>query len=132
MPRKTLKERRERDATQNTPVRIQELQGKLDGSEDADSIMMSILEVFTETEWVPEPGKYYTFLYIAKSPDITYDEHPLIACMEVLRWGFKGLNFHWGTMRNYTWQEVVGALHVVNNDEIEYLRELPYAKYRTK
>ena len=41
------------------------------------SIMMSILEVFTETEWVPEPGKYYTFLYIAKSPDITYDEQPL-------------------------------------------------------
>ena len=56
--------------------RTEELQEKLDGSEDADSIMMSILEVFTETEWVPEPGKYYTFLYIAKSPDITYDEHP--------------------------------------------------------
>jgi hypothetical protein len=112
--------------------RTEELQEKLDGSEDADSIMMSILEVFTETEWVPEPGKYYTFLYIAKSPDITYDEHPLIACMEVLAWGFKGLNFHWGTMRNYTWQEVVGALHVVNNDEIEYLRSLSYAKYRTK
>ena len=132
MPRKTLKERRERDAARNTPVRIQELQGKLDGADSPDTIMMSILEVFTETEWVPEPGKYYTLLYIAKTPKITYDEHPLIACMALERWGFKGLNFHWGTMRNYTWEEVVGALHVVNNDEIEYLRSLSYAKYRTK
>jgi len=132
MPRKTLKQRRERDAVRDTPERIQELQEKLDGSDSPDTIMMSILEIFRETEWVPEPGKYYTFLYIAKTPDITYDEHPLIACMEVLKWGFKGLNFHWGTMRNYTWQEVVGSLCVVNNDEIEYLRSLPYAKYRTK
>ena len=30
--------------------RTEELQEKLDGSEDADIIMMSILEVFTETE----------------------------------------------------------------------------------
>ena len=112
--------------------RIEELQEKLDGSEDADLIMMSIIEVFTETEWVPDAGKYYTFIYIAKTPDKYYDEHPLVAVTSVEKWGFKGLNFHWGESRNYTWQEVVGALHVINNDEIEYLRSLPYAKYRAK
>ncbi len=112
--------------------RVEELQSQLDGSEDADLIMMNILEVFTETEWVPDPGKYYTFIYIAKTPDITYDEHPLVAVLGVEKWGFTGLNFHWGTQRNYTWQEVVGALHIIENNEIDYIRSLPYAKFRTK
>jgi hypothetical protein len=112
--------------------RVAELEEKIDGSEDPDLIMMSIMETFRDTQWIPEPGKYYTFIYIAKSPDKIYDEHPLIACMSLERWGFKGLNFHWGTMRNYTWQEVVGSLHVIENNEIDYLRSLDYAKYRNK
>jgi len=35
-------------------------------------------------------------------------------------------------MRNYTWQEVAGALHLVKQNEIDYLRSLPYGKIRTK
>lgn len=112
--------------------RVLELQRKLDGSENAELIMMNIMEVFTETEFIPDVGKYYTFIYLPKTLDITYDEHPLVAVTAVERWGFKGINFHWGTSRNYTWQEVVGKMHLIQNNEIEYLRSLRYAKFVTK
>lgn len=112
--------------------RVAQLKRKLDGSEDADTIMMNILEIFRESEFIPDVGKYYTFIYIPKTPDITYDEHPLVAVTDIQRWGFRGINFHWGMSRNYTWTEVVGKLHVVESNEIEYLRSLKYQKIRTK
>ena len=117
---------------QRQSSRISQLKRKLDGSEDADLIMMSIMEVFRDIEYVPDPGNYYTFIYIPKTPEITYDEHPLVAVTEIQRWGFRGFNYHWGMMRNYTWQEVAGALHHIRPNEIDYLRSLPYGKIRTK
>ena len=111
--------------------RTEELQDKIGELDDADDIMMSIMEVFSETEIVPDAGNYYTFVYNAKTPGV-YDEFPLVAVTYVDRWGFKGINFHWGTSRNYTWNEIVGYLHIVQNDEIDYLRSLPYAKFKTK
>jgi len=112
--------------------RVEQLKRKLDGSENAELIMMNILEVFTESEFIPDVGNYYTFIYIPKTSDITYDEHPLVAVTAVERWGFKGINFHWGMSRNYTWEEVVGKMHLIRNNEIEYLRSLRYAKFVTK
>ena len=117
-----------KDIRKNSP-RVNELKKRVKGLIDPDSIMMEILEVFRETEFIPDVGKYYTFIYIAKTPNIRFDIHPLIACIDVQRWGFRGLNFHWGTVRNYTWQEVAGPLHIVRSDEIEYLRSLPYARF---
>lgn len=117
---------------QRQSSRVSQLKRKLDGSEDADLIMMSIMEVFREIEYVPDPGNYYTFIYIPKTANIQYDEHPLVAVTEIQRWGFKGFNYHWGQVRNYTWNEVAGALHLVKSNEIEYLRSLPYGKIRTK
>ena len=111
--------------------RTEELQGKIENENDPDDIMMYIMEVFSETEIIPDEGNYYTFVYNAKTPGV-YDEFPLVAVTFVDRWGFQGLNFHWGTSRNYTWMEIVGNLHVIQNDEIDYLRSLPYAKFKTK
>ena len=99
---------------------------------DPDDIMMTIMEVFREGEFVPDVGKYYTFIYSAKTKGLRYDEFPLIATLSVEKWGFRGLNFHWGTVRNYTWFEVNSRLLEVKQNEIEYLRSLPYAKFRTK
>ena len=117
-----------KDIRKNSP-RVNELKKRVKGLIDPDSIMMEILEVFRETEFIPDVGKYYTFIYIAKTPNIRFDIHPLIACIDVQRWGFRGLNFHWGTVRNYTWQEVAGPLHIIRSNEIEYLRSLPYARF---
>ena len=111
--------------------RTEELQKQIEGLNNADDIMMNIMEVFTQTELTPNAGNYYTFVYHAKTPGV-YDEFPLVAVTFVDRWGFQGLNFHWGTSRNYTWNEIVGRLHLINNDEIDYLRSLSYANFKTK
>jgi hypothetical protein len=107
--------------------RVNELKRKVKGLVASDDIMFEILSVFRETEIIPDVGKYYTFIYTAKTNDIKFDQFPLIACVDVQRWGFKGLNFHWGSVKNYTWQEVEGFLHVIENNEIDYLRSLNYA-----
>ena len=102
----------------------------IEGAEDADLIMMNILQIFNETDLVPDSGKFYTFVYQAKTPRLEYDEHPLVAVTEVFRWGFKGYNYHWRRMRRYTWAEIVGSLHVVRENEVRYLSSLPYGKKR--
>lgn len=102
----------------------------IEGAEDADLIMMNILQIFNETDLVPDAGKFYTFVYQAKTPKLEYDEHPLVAVTEVFRWGFKGYNYHWRRMRQYTWAEIVGSLHVVRENEVRYLSSLPYGKKR--
>ena len=73
---------------------------------------------------------FYTFIYNAKTPNIEYDQHPLIVCLEILPWGFRGFNFHWRKYRNYTWMEVVGQMHIVRANELDELLAIPYAKFR--
>lgn len=108
--------------------RIDILKERIKNFSDPDDYMLEILSVFNETEIIPEPGKYYTFVYIAKTPEILYDQHPLIACTSIQRWGFTGLNFHFPMMRNYTWEEVIGQMHIINNNEIQYMKTVPYKK----
>jgi len=102
----------------------------IEGAEDADLIMMNILQIFNETDLIPDAGKFYTFVYQAKTPKLEYDEHPLVAVTEIFRWGFKGYNYHWRQIRQYTWAEVVGSLHIVRENEVRYLSSLPYGKKR--
>ena len=97
---------------------------------DPEEMMMEIMEVLNDTVTpIPEVGKFYTFVYNAKTPDITYDQHPLIACTDLQSWGFKGLNFHWRQSRNYTWEELAGQLYVVQYNELDDLLAIPYGKF---
>ena len=81
---------------------------------------------------IPDVGGFYTFIYNAKTPNIRYDQHPLIACTEVLQWGFRGINLHLRKPRQYTWEEVVGQLYIVQYDEVDDLLKIPYGKEVTK
>ena len=110
--------------------RIAEISDNLIGIESPDDLMLEILEALSESGNIPEAGNYYTFVYQPKTPGIQYDEFPLVAVTDVFSWGFKGLNFHWGNVRQYTWQEMVGNLHLVTSEEIESLRSIPYGKIR--
>ena len=97
---------------------------------DPEEMMMEIMEALNDTVTpIPEVGKFYTFVYNAKTPNITYDQHPLIACTDLQSWGFKGLNFHWRQSRNYTWEELAGQLYIVQNNELDDLLAIPYAKF---
>ena len=154
MARKTLQQRRNRDLARlqeaqqelgieednqekelelekNPTARVEELKAAVlqENTTDPEEIMLLIMEIFTIEVLYPEPGKFYTFVYNAKTPNETYDQHPLIACMELFRWGFRGLNFHWQKYRNYTWEEVSGRLHVVEFQELDELLALQYGKF---
>ena len=154
MARKTLQQRKNRDLARlqqaqeelsieedniekelelekNPTARVEELKAAVlqENTTDPEEIMLLIMEIFTIAVLYPEPGKFYTFVYNAKTPNETYDQHPLIACMELFRWGFRGLNFHWQKYRNYTWEEVSGKLHVVEFQELDELLALQYGKF---
>jgi hypothetical protein len=109
--------------------RVKILQQKIRGIDDPTLIMDIIMKVFSETSSFPQPGNYFTFVYNAKTPKLLYDQHPLVAVLSTEEWGFKGINFHWGTQRNYTWAEVGSLYHVINNDEINDMKNIPYAKF---
>ena len=112
-------------------ARVEELKRRVRevNTSDPEEIMLLIMEIFTIEEILPQVGKFYTFIYNAKTPDITYDQHPLIACTELLPWGFRGLNFHWRQSRNYTWPELAGQLYIVEYNELDDLLALPYGKF---
>ena len=112
-------------------ARVEELKRRVSeaNTSDPEEIMLLIMEIFTIEEILPEVGKFYTFVYNPKTPDIDYDQHPLIACVGLFRWGFRGLNFHWQNYRNYTWEEVAGKLHLVEFQELDELLTLQYGKF---
>ena len=97
---------------------------------DPDDMMIEIMDTLTETELIPDIGRYYTFVYTPKTPRIEYDQNPLIACVGLFRWGFRGINYHWNDFRNYTWEEIVGSLHLVYPLELNDMRSIPYQHFR--
>ena len=112
-------------------ARVEELKRRVRevNTSDPEEIMLLIMEIFTIEEILPQVGKFYTFVYNPKTPDIDYDQHPLIACVGLFRWGFRGLIFHWQDYRNYTWEEVAGKLHLVEFQELDELLALQYGKF---
>jgi hypothetical protein len=97
-------------------------------SKRPEDIMNVILDVFSDTSTYPSVGNYFTYRYYAKTPRLLYDQHPLMACLGVYEWGFRGLNFHLNLERNYTWPEVASGILLVQQDEIEYMKTITYRK----
>ena len=111
--------------------RIAPLVDDLLGTEDADDIMIEIMDVLGDSiASTPEVGKIYVFVYQPKTQGLRYDQNPLVAGTNIFEWGFKGVNFHWGQSRSYTFQEVVGQLYQVTNEELQDLNTIPFAKFR--
>lgn len=131
MPRKTLKERTTKNTdTDDNVNRIRKITNSLIGTEDPDDLMLELLNVLNETGKVPSAGKYYIFVYNPKTPNIQYDQNPLVAVTDVFSWGFRGINFHWGEMRQYTWDEIAGSIYEVYKSELKDLETIPFMKIR--
>jgi len=124
MPRKTLQQRKR--------SRITLLVKNLLGTENANDIMNKLKTILPETIGPPKAGKFYIFVYNAKTSGVRYDQNPLVAVTEVFGWGFRGINYHWGEVRQYTWDEVAGAVYEVYREEIDDLRRLPFSNILTK
>ena len=115
--------------TDDNENRVRSVVDNLVGTEDADDIMIELMDSLNTTVTsTPTVGKYYVFVYNAKTPNIQYDSNPLVAVTDVFEWGFRGVNLHIGQYRNYTTNELVGQLYEVNADELSDVRELPFGK----
>ena len=110
--------------------RVSDIRNNLIGTEDADDLMEELIGVLSEGSKVPSEGKFYIFLYKPKTPNIKYDQHPLVAVTDILPWGFRGINFHWNDFRQYTWSEIIGGLYEVNQEELNDLDGIPFAHFR--
>ena len=113
--------------TDDNANRVRSVVDNLIGTEEADDVMIELMDTLTDTVTSsPSVGKYYVFVYNAKTPNIQYDSNPLVAVTDVFDWGFRGVNLHIGQYRNYTTNELVGQLYEVNPDELSDVRELPF------
>ena len=113
--------------TDDNANRVRSVVDNLIGTEEADDVMIELMDTLTDTVTSsPSAGKYYVFVYNAKTPNIQFDSNPLVAVTDVFEWGFRGVNLHIGQYRNYTYNELVGQLYEVNPDELSDVRELPF------
>jgi len=113
--------------TDDKENRVRSVVNGLIGTEEPDDIMVELMDnLGTTVTSSPSAGKYYVFVYSAKTPNIQYDSNPLVAVTDVFEWGFRGINLHVGQYRNYTYNELVGQLYEVNSDELSDVRELPF------
>ena len=80
-----LDQKEQRPPTVNAN-RIEAIKDKLTSS-DPEDLMLEIMGALNNTvEAIPTVGKYYTFVYNAKTAGKQYDQHPLIACTDLFRW----------------------------------------------
>ena len=92
--------------------------------------MRLLLDRLQNSGTVPEPNKYYVFVYTPKTKNIQYDQHPFIVSGSNYQWGFTALNEHWGEMRRYTWAEMRTPLFEITEDEVETVSNLPIQYFR--
>ena len=110
--------------------RIEPIIDELNETHDQEDQMLMIMEALNNTVTpIPEVGQFCTFVYNAKTPGISYDQHPLVAVTELYRWGFRGLNFHWRDYRQYTWEELAGQVYIVKREELDDLMSIQYGKF---
>lgn len=111
--------------------RVRGVADKIIGIKDPDDVMIALLEVLTESPARGiQAGKIYVFVYNAKTPQLRYDQNPFVAVTDVMPWGFRGINFHWGESRQYTWSEVAGGVYEVYPSEVKDLQMIPFANYQ--
>ena len=104
---------------------IDDLKSERDVGERMELIMYALNDTVTP---IPEEGNICTFKYFAKTPNIEYDQHPLVAVTDVFSWGFRGINFHWKDYRQYTWEELGTQVYIVYREELDDLLSLQYTK----
>ena len=104
---------------------IEDIKSEKDLEERMELIMYALNDTVAP---IPDEGNICTFKYYAKTPNIKYDQHPLVAVTELFPWGFRGINFHLRDYRQYTFQELGTQVYIVQRDELDDLLSLDYEK----
>ena len=71
--------------TDDKSNRIRSVMDNVIGTEDPDDLMIELIDVLEEGGKVPETGRYYVFVYNPKTPNIRYDQNPLVAVSDVFK-----------------------------------------------
>lgn len=112
--------------------RLKDFKESLTGNETEDELMNEILSRLSGTERAyPSRGRYYTYIYYAKTPGILYDRHPLILAGDMLPKGFRGFNYHLGKIRQYNTEDgdrLMSGLYELSQQEFATLKSVPYGK----
>lgn len=112
--------------------RLKDFKESLFGTESPEELMNEIIMRLSGTERAyPAPGRYYTYIYYAKTPGIIYDRHPLIMAGDMLPRGFRGFNYHLGKIRQYNTVDgdrLVSGLYELSQQEFATLKSVPYGK----
>ena len=66
--------------------------------------------------------------HVGSAPVWSYIDNSISAVTDIFRWGFRGFNYHWGQVRQYTWEELQGNLYEIYPDELADVREIPFGK----
>lgn len=119
--------------TKKPTNRIRPILEDLRRVQGSDKKMNLILEAIESTNrgMIPESGKYYTFIYYAKTPRLLYDRFPLIVAGDLLSKGFRGFNYHLGKIRQYNTMDgdrLVSGLYEINAAEFDLLRRVAYQR----
>ena len=110
--------------------RIESVINEIKSESSVDDRMTLITYALNDTATpIPEVGNICTFYYYAKTPNLEYDQHPLVAVTELFNWGFRGINFHHQEYRQYTWEELGSQVYIVQQDELDELLSLQYGKF---
>jgi len=116
---------------ENQTNRLEHVVKDIIGMPEIDDRFLAEMETLNDSVvTTPNVGRYYTFIYDPKTPRIRYDQFPLIACVGLFRWGFRGINYHWPGFRNYDWQQSIGNLYQAYPGEINDLRSIPYQNFK--
>jgi hypothetical protein len=136
MPRKTLKERREQNPTDDNSNRVRAIVDAMTGVDSKADIMNAIQQTLTpSSKRSVIPGGLYTFVYNAKTPGIIYDPFPLVGVVKVFDWGFVGVNLHWGdeevdeNRRQYSWDQIISPVYEIQQEEKEDMKRLSYGDF---
>ena len=100
------------------------------GNNPTKNMTLLLKGYLTNDQVAPAANKYYLFVYKAKTPNIQYDQYPLIVCGNVFNWGFTGLNVHWDEIRQYSFGEVKSNLYQLSESEFEILKDAPLALFK--
>ena len=116
---------------ENQTNRLEHVVKDIIGMPEVDDRFLAVMETLNDSVvTTPNVGRYYTFIYDPKTPRIRYDQFPLIACVGLFKWGFRGINYHWPGFRNYDWQQSIGNLYQAYPGEINDLRSIPYQNFK--
>ena len=110
--------------------RISPVLDRLIGIEDPSQLVTELEEVISDSVSPPEAGQFFVFSYVPKKADTIFDVNPLVAVTEVYSWGFRGVNFHHGQFRTYSFSNLVGQTYRVYPEEIKDLQALAFGKLR--